>query len=69
MHNKVRRRQALRALVWLPAFAWLFGCLQPAFAQSYGLYQTCQLQTAMGQAVSGAQVYFLTQPANPSSLT
>jgi hypothetical protein len=35
----------------------------------FGLYQTCQLQTTQGQAVAGAQVYFLTQPANTSSLT
>jgi hypothetical protein len=40
-----------------------------ARAQLYGLYQTCELQTAMGQAVPGAQVYFLTQPANTSTLT
>lgn len=40
-----------------------------AHSQQYGLYQTCQLQTAQGQAVGGAQVYFLTQPANTSTLT
>ena len=39
-----------------------------ADAQSYGLYQTCQVTTPMGQAVAGAQVYFLTQPANTNSL-
>lgn len=36
---------------------------------SYGRYQTAQLQTALGFAVPGAQVYFLTQPANPATLT
>src|SRR5580700_11382575 len=46
----------------------LFGTAH-ARAQSYGLYQTCQLQNPMGQAIAGAQVYFLTQPANTQSLT
>ena len=40
-----------------------------AMAQSYGRDQNCQLQTALGQAVAGAQVYFLTQPANVGALT
>ena len=40
----------------------------PAMAQ-YSLYPNCQLQTTTGQAVAGAQVYFLTQPANVSALT
>jgi hypothetical protein len=38
------------------------------FAQ-YGLYQNCSLQNAQGQAISSASVYFLTQPANQSSLS
>jgi hypothetical protein len=36
---------------------------------SYGRYQTAQLQTALGQAVAGAEVYILSQPANLSTLT
>lgn len=35
----------------------------------FGRYQTAQLQTALGQAVAGASVYFLTQPANTDNLT
>lgn len=46
-----------------------FSVAAPAHAQSYGLYQDCQLQTATGQAVAGAQVYFLDQPANTTNLT
>ena len=46
----------------------IFLLATPLFAQ-YGRFQNCQLQTAMGQAVQGASVYFLTQPANTSSLT
>jgi hypothetical protein len=34
-----------------------------------GRYQNAQLQTALGQAVAGAEVFFLTQPASPSTLT
>ena len=51
------------------AIAIIFGIASVGKAQTYGLYQNCQLQTAVGQAVSGASVYFLTQPANTSSLT
>jgi hypothetical protein len=40
-----------------------------ASAQSYGRYQTCSLSTQQGQAIAGAQVYFLTQPANTTALT
>jgi hypothetical protein len=40
-----------------------------ASAQTYGRYQTCSLQTALGQAVAGAEVYFLTQPANVQTLS
>jgi hypothetical protein len=36
---------------------------------SYGRYQTAQLQTALGQAVAGAEVYILSQPANLTTLT
>lgn len=36
---------------------------------SFGRYQTAQLQTALGQAVAGASVYFLSQPATVSSLS
>jgi hypothetical protein len=39
-----------------------------AFGQG-ALYQTCHLQNAQGQAINNAQVWFLTQPANPSALT
>lgn len=39
------------------------------YGQSYARYQDCQLQTSLGQAVAGASVYFLTQPANTSNLT
>ena len=46
----------------------IFLLATPLFAQ-YGRFQNCQLQTAMGQAVQGASVYFLTQPANTSTLT
>lgn len=42
----------------------LFGA--KAEAQN-GLYQTCNLTTNMGQAVAGAQVFFLGQPANTSN--
>ena len=51
---------------------WLFIALlllAPAARAQYFLYQNCQLQTAQGQAVAGAQVYFLTQPANTTALT
>ncbi|MFP5230130.1 MAG: hypothetical protein ACLGXA_21130 [Acidobacteriota bacterium] len=52
------------------ALGVLLGISAPARAQSqYGLYQNCQLQTATGQAVAGAQVYFLDQPANTTNLT
>ena len=40
-----------------------------AHAQTYGRYQNCSLKNAQGQAISGAQVYFLTQPANTTTLT
>lgn len=36
---------------------------------SYGRYQTAQVQNAIGQVLAGVQVYFLTQPADVSSLT
>ena len=36
---------------------------------TYGRYQTSQLQNAVGQALAGVEVYFLTQPANVQSLT
>jgi hypothetical protein len=49
--------------------ACLLGVSVAGRAQSYGLYQTCQLQTATGNAIAGAQVYFLTQPANTTTLT
>lgn len=45
----------------------LSGCA--LHAQSYAPANWCQLQTATGQAVPNAQVYFLTQPANVSTLT
>lgn len=45
----------------------LFGAF--AHGQTYARYQNCQLQTSLGQAVAGASVYFLTQPANTSNLT
>lgn len=44
----------------------LFGATANA---QYSRYQNCVLQTATGQAVPGAQVYFLTQPANTTNLT
>lgn len=53
----------------LLTFALALCCAPVALAQSYGRYQTCSLQTAQGQAVAGAQVYFLTQPANTGNLT
>jgi hypothetical protein len=53
---------------WLGLLA--FALAAPfAHSQQYGLYQTCQLQTPMGQAVAGAQVYFLAQPASTTTLT
>lgn len=60
-----------RILKTLLLFVFALGLSAPvaAHAQSYGLYQNCQLQTAQGAAVAGAQVYFLTQPANTSNLT
>lgn len=36
---------------------------------NYGRYQTAQLQNAVGQALAGAEVYFLTQPADVQTLT
>lgn len=36
---------------------------------NFGRYQSAQLQTALGQAVAGAQVYFLSQPADTQGLT
>lgn len=44
----------------------LFGAAANA---QYSRYQNCSLQTATGQAVPGAQVYMLTQPANTTNLT
>lgn len=44
----------------------LFGAAANA---QYSRYQNCSLQTATGQAVPGAQVYILTQPANTTNLT
>lgn len=36
---------------------------------TYGRYQTSQIQNALGQALAGVSVYFLTQPADVTSLT
>jgi len=36
---------------------------------SYGRYQTAQVSNAVGQALAGVEVYFLTQPADVTSLT
>lgn len=36
---------------------------------SFGRYQTAQVQNAVGQALAGVEVYFLTQPANVTALT
>src|ERR1700677_4866801 len=36
---------------------------------SYGRYQTAQVQNALGQALAGVEVYFLTQPADVDALT
>lgn len=47
----------------------LFVCAAAHAQVSYGLYQPCQLQNAMGQAISGASVYFLNQPADESGFT
>ena len=43
------------------AASLMFAGVPLAFGQ-YSLYQNCQLNTAPGQAVSGAKVWFLTQP-------
>src|SRR5882724_9593000 len=44
----------------------LFGAAANA---QYSRYQNCSLQTATGQAVPGAQVWILQQPANTTNLT
>jgi len=36
---------------------------------SFGRYQTAQVQNALGQALAGVEVFFLTQPANVDALT
>lgn len=36
---------------------------------SFGRYQTAQIQNALGQALAGVKVYFLTQPADVDALT
>ncbi len=56
----------MRRLIGLFAGLLLFA---PIAMGQYGRYQTCSLQTALGQAVAGAQVYFLQQPANVGALT
>ena len=50
-------------------FAWLILLLATPMFSQYGRFQNCQIQTAMGQAVQGASVYFLAQPANTATLT
>ena len=56
----------MRRIILLTILTLMGRC---ALAQTAGLYQNCQLTNQMGQAISGAQVYFLTQPANTSALT
>lgn len=36
---------------------------------SFGRYQNAQVQNALGQALAGVSVYFLTQPADPGNMT
>lgn len=49
----------MRRIALLLLFLFVGRC---ALAQTYSAYQNCQLQNAQGQAISGANVYFLTQP-------